>query len=482
MELTYCNPLMIADYPDGKPLDTDKGRDSDCPDFRSLGDPSVIYHDGKWIMYPSYRLAYVTEDFVHWHHVDVGVHDVRYSPAVVQFRGKWYLLGHSIPELYAADSPLGPFTVCGKMTDHTGKVRKFADACFLADGDRLYMYYPKAVDVPGTRLSYATMGVELNPDRPWEFLTEPVELYRSDGSASWQHWGEHNQDRRLLYLEGQWAIKRDGRYYILISGAGTEFSTYAHGVLVSEEGPLSGFRPQKRHDPLTRKTNGLMRGAGHGSIAEGPNGSLWVFYTSIFNFHHEFERRMGMDPLGIDENGELYCPAVTDTPQFAPGVLENPEKGNDAGLLPLSFMMRPTVTSAAPGREGIYSVDDSVLTWWQPAAEDTAPAITIPLTDGMNCSISALRLLWRDIGMDCSKGILPGPFRYVVEYATAKAPEEWKLLVDASENETDYCCDYRQFEPVLANRVRLRILGAPEGITPGLTSLTVFGLCKDTLE
>ena len=84
--------------------------------------------------------------------------------------------------------------------------------------------------------------------------------------------------------------------------------------------------------------------------------------------------------------------------------------------------------------------------------------------------------------MDCSKGILPGPFRYVVEYATAETPEEWKLLVDASENETDYCCDYRQFEPVLANRVRLRILGAPEGITPGLTSLTVFGLCKDTLE
>jgi hypothetical protein len=169
---------------------------------------------------------------------------------------------------------------------------------------------------------------------------------------------------------------------------------------------------------------------------------------------------------------------VTDTPQFAPGVLENPEKGNDAGLLPLTFMMRPTVTSSAPGREGIYAVDDSVLTWWQPAAEDTAPAITIPLTDGMNCSISALRILWRDIGMDCPAGILPGAFQYVVEYATAQAPEQWHMLVDASENDTDYCCDYRQFETVQATRVRLRILGAPEGITPGLVSLTVFGLCE----
>jgi hypothetical protein len=195
-----------------------------------------------------------------------------------------------------------------------------------------------------------------------------------------------------------------------------------------------------------------------------------------------FERRVGMDPLGVDENGELYCPATTETPQYAPGVLAHPEKGNDAGLLPLTFMMWPEVTSATPGREGIYAVDDSVITWWQPAAEDKAPAITVPLTDGMNCRISALRLIWRDIGMDCPAGIRPGAFQYVVEYATAEAREDWKMLVDASKNETDYCCDYRQFDTVLATRVRLRILGAPEGITPGLVSITVFGLCEDTME
>lgn len=478
MELTYCNPLTIADYPNGKPLDTANGTLSDCAEFRSLGDPSVIYHDGKWIMYPSYHLAYVTEDFVHWDHVDVGIHDVRYSPAIVQFRGKWYLLGHSRPQVYVADSPTGPFTVCGMLTNAQGKQLRLADACFLADGDRLYIYYPSHAADLGRYVDYATWGAELNPDRPWEFLSDPVMLYQSEGNSTWQNWGEYNQESRSLYLEGQWAIKRDGRYYIMISGAGTEFSTYAHGVLVSEEGPLSGFRPQKRHDPLTRKTSGLMRGAGHGSIAEGPNGSLWVFYTSIFNFHHEFERRMGMDPLGIDENGELYCPAVTDTPQFAPGVLTNPEKGNDAGLLPLTFMMRPTVTSSAPGREGIYAVDDSVLSWWQPAANDPEPAIIVPVADGLNSRISALRLLWRDVGMDTAAGVYPGAFRYVVEYATVEAPNDWHMLVDASENETDYCCDYRQFETVQATRVRLRILGAPEGITPGLVSLTVFGLCE----
>jgi hypothetical protein len=89
-----------------------------------------------------------------------------------------------------------------------------------------------------------------------------------------------------------------------------------------------------------------------------------------------------------------------------------------------------------------------------------------------------MRLLWRDIGMDCENGIDPGPFRYVLEYADSKKPDSWQTLVDASENTEDLCIDYRQFEPVKAYAVRLRILGAPRGITPGLTSLTVFGLCE----
>ena len=478
MELTYCNPLSIANIPDGKPLDCSQLGDFNFPDFRSISDPSVIYHDGKWILYPSYRLAYVSEDFVHWRHVDIGVHDVRYSPAVAQFRGKWYLLGHNLPELYVSDSPTGPFTVCGLMTDTKGNITTMADACFLADGDHLYIYYPQHVDAPGIALNYVTMGAELDPDEPWKFLTEPVELYRPDPSIRWHRLGEHNQEGRFLYLEGQWAIKRDGRYYILFSSGGTEFSSYAHGVMISEEGPLSGFKPQQRHDPLTRKDFGLVRGAGHGSIVEGPNDTLWIFYTCRHNYTHMYERRIAMDPLGVDENGELYCPATTETPQFAPGVLAHPEKGNDAGLLPLTFMMRPTVTSAAPGRDGIYAMDDSVLTWWQPAQDDPAPAITVPLNEGLPCTVSAMRLLWRDIGMDCENGIDPGPFRYVLEYADSKKPDSWQTLVDASENTEDLCIDYRQFEPVKAYAVRLRILGAPRGITPGLTSLTVFGLCE----
>lgn len=477
MKLTYCNPLSIADIPYGNPLDYSLSRLPALGDYRSISDPSVVYHDGKWILYPSYRVAYVTEDFVHWKHVDIGVSDMRYSPAIAQFKGKWYLQGHGIPEMYVADSPTGPFTPCGVMTDCRGNPATIKDSCLLADGDHLYMYWPddmhKNTDNPNIE-SYGCKAVELDPNEPWKMLTDPVDIYTYDPDSSWQPWGEDNQCIRKGYLEGMWAYKRNGRYYVMIASGGTQYSSYANGVLMSDS-PLSGYKLQEKHDPVTLKNRGLVRGAGHGCIVDGPNDSIWVFYTCIFNYNHRFERRIAMDPLGVDENGELYCPATTETPQFAPGVLERPELGNSAGLLPINTMIRPEVSSEAPGRTGLYAVDNSVLTWWQPAAEDLAPTAVFPFAAPYQTE--ALRIVWRDIDMKPSAGIDPGPFRYVVEYAKDKEMTQWEMLIDASENTEDLCIDYRQFDAVRAWGVRLRILGAPLGIAPGVVDLTAFGLC-----
>ena len=168
--------------------------------------------------------------------------------------------------------------------------------------------------------------------------------------------------------------------------------------------------------------------------------------------------------------------AATETPQFAPGVLAHPENGNDAGWLPLTFMQRPTATSAAPGRDPLYACDESVLTWWQPAADDPAPVLTYCLGTATRYHIRAVRLIWRDIGMEILDGIVPGPFRYMMEYASDPSLQNWQTLVDASGNREDLCIDYREFdEDIRAYGLRLRILGAPDGITPGVVSLTAFG-------
>ena len=486
---TYCNPLSLPDLPSGRWLDTDltKADPADFPDYRSISDPSVVYDNGRWILYPSYAVAWVSEDFVHWKHVDIGVPHLRYSPAVVKFRGKWYLTGHSVKEMYCADSPLGPFEKCGEITDSHGDVCPVPDPCFLADGDRLYLYWTYCgapAEGEDIELVTGTAGVEMDPDRLWQMRGEPVMLNRFDPKIEWQRIGEHNENRRMGWVEGQWVKKIGTRYYLLYSGSGTEYATYASGIAVSDEGPLSGFHPQKNHDPLTRKTHGLMRGAGHGCLVDGPGGTLWTFYTCLFCYHHMYERRIGMDPVGIDKDGELYCPEVTDIPQFAPGVLPYPEQGNGTGWLPLTFMQRPVGTSHAPGRDPLYASDDSVLTWWQPADDDPEPAITFPLGQpgrATRFTIRAIRLIWRDIGMETAKGIDPGPFRYVVEYAEDPGLANWQTLIDASENEEDLPIDYRETEEVRARGVRLRILGSPDGITPGLVSLTAFGevVCSD---
>lgn len=477
---TYCNPLSIEDIKSGRWLDYDQMQidPRTGADYRSISDPSVIYHDGKWIMYPSYAVAYVSEDFVNWKHVDIGISSLRYSPAVVNFRGKWYLSGHGMSEVYCADDPLGPFKICGHLTDCHGNTMKVADGCYLNDDGRLYFYWFGARDAEAgedVESVFGTLGAECDPDEPWKLISEPVWINQFDPTRKWQGFGEHNQNNRVGWIEGQWMIKINNRYYLLYSGSGTRFSSYANGVAYSDEGPLSGFKSQTRHDPLTRKTHGIMRGAGHGCIVEGPNNTYWTFYTSIFCYNFRFERRIGMDPVGIDENGELYCPEVTETPQYAPGVLEKPELGNGVGLLPLTFMQIPTVSSAVSGRDGIYAQDDSILTWWQPERDDPLKTITVPLDAKLGYWIESVRIIWRDIGMETLDGIIPGPFQYVVEYLSAEDKQNWRVLVDASDNKRDLCIDYRAFAPVAATDLRLRILGSPKGIEPGVVSFTAFG-------
>lgn len=483
---TYCNPLSIPDIKSGRWLDTRQTRANprDFNDYRSISDPSVIYHDGKWILYPSYTLAYVSEDFIHWKYVDIGIPTLNYSPAVVEFRGKWYLNGHSMPEIYSADSPLGPFTQCGNLTDCHGNTIAVCDGCYLADGDHLYFYWVGYAPAEHGEVECytTTLGVELNPDRPWEMLTEPVEINRFDPDRVWQCFGEHHQNTRIGYVEGQWMKKIGSRYYLLYAACGTELGTYTNGIMISDEGPLSGFRYQK-NDPFTEKRSGLVRGAGHGCLVDGPGGTLWTFYTNIFCFNHRYERRISMDPVGINENGELYCPATTEFPQYAPGVLPHPEQGNDTGWLPLTFMERPEASSCAPGRDAIYASDDSVLSWWQPADDDASPTLTFRLGYGTRFHIRAMRLIWRDIGMETLDGIFPGPFRYVIEYADVPELESWSCLIDASDNTEDLCIDYREIEEdVRAYGVRLRILGAPAGITPGVVSLTAFGTAVSEIK
>ncbi len=474
LRFTWCNPLPIPDYPRGR-CSPGKGEQAwgymhpEQEDFRELADPSVIWHDGRWYLYPSGRMVYVSDDFITWRHHPLQPEDIGYAPTVVAWRDR-FLLTACGAGLWQAGSPLGPFTEIAPMELPDGTpIEPWADPMLFADDDdRLFAYW--GLGGPGI------FGAELDPERPCRCLTPPQRLFGFDPAHQWERLGEFNEDPTRSFVEGSWMVKVGGRYFLTYAAPGTEWKTYAMGTYVADH-PLGPFTYQQRN-PILRDTTGLVHGPGHGCIVRGPGETLWAFYTCLARNHHNFERRLGMDPAGIDEHGQLFVRGASETPQWQPGLKPDPQFGNDADLLPLSCNRHVKVSSAAPGRPGAYAVDHVMRTWWQAGDGDETPWLEIDLQ--VDFTVTALRLLWAEPGLDYRGGALPGPFRFLLEGRPRESGEDaWQVLLDATDNTIDLLCDYRVFPETTAGRVRLTITGHPHGIAPALIDCTLFGYHPD---
>lgn len=440
-------------------------------DVRATADPTVCYWDGRWYLYTTSGMMYDSDDLVHWKaHVDETWMPISapMAPTVERFHGKYYATSNSTP-LHVSESPLGPWEMVGEWTLPDGREMLCNDPMIFADGDRLYLYWG---------LGVAIFGAELDPSLPNHLLTDPKVLIRFNPQNRWERFGASNEDWEKGFIEGSWMKKVGTRYYLIYSCSGTEYYNYAMGAYFSDS-PLGDFILQPLN-PVSRSRNGLVRGGGHGSIVDGPLGTMWIFYTIPVCIDAIMERRIGMDPVGIDKDGNIYAKTGSETPQFSPGILDHPEEANDAGLVPLTICKPTLASSYAPGHLPFYAVDETLHTWWQPAEDDKNPCFSV-LLQGMYC-ISAARILWKDVGLNFEKGIFPGAYQYILEYSNTLDNEDWKILLDESQNTTDLAVDYREFQPVQALRVRIRILGSPKGVTPGLLDFTIFGIsasCPD---
>ena len=87
--------------------------------------------------------------------------------------------------------------------------------------------------------------------------------------------------------------------------------------------------------------------------------------------------------------------------------------------------------------------------------------------------VRAVRVVWRDVGLDTRNGANPGPFRYRVD--VREDDGSWKTVLDRTKSQEDFLIDYREVEPTAANRARLVVTGWPAGIKPGVAEFTVFG-------
>ena len=419
-QATWCNPLPLPDYPVGRLVrDAVNGERTDGSSlwlldhkeqFRELADPTAVWHEGKWYLYPSCDMAWVSADNgATWQHHPLNIRDVGYAPTVVRHGGKFYLMASDSP-LYVADGPLGPFESLGQISlprrAGAEEVPGQTDPMLFSDEGKLFFYW-------GCTPTGGIWGVELDAKNLTKIVGVPVRLIQfSPAQHPWEAVGDWNQDPSTGWVEGSWMIKRNGTYYLTFSAAGTENRTYAMGCYVGKS-PLGEFTAQKRN-PILRATTGLVTGTGHGCIVAGPEDKLFAFYTIRAAVVHGFERRLGMDRAEIDAKGELYVPAATSTPQCAAGA---PNSG-DPGWLALNGGMQTLGSTSAENLQPRFAVDEDMRTWWQPADGDKQPTLTSRLPAA--ATVRAVRVIWRDVGLNTTKGVMPGPIRYRVELETGK--------------------------------------------------------------
>src|SRR3954471_442092 len=203
---TFCNPLSIPDYPIGRSSrEITNGEPSlgeglwlleRKEQYRELADPAALWDNGKWYLYPSVDMAWVSADNgATWQHHPLNVRDLGYAPTIVRHKGKFLLMASESP-VYAADSPLGPFKEVGPIKLPKGVPGQIDPMLFSDDDGRLYYFW-------GCTPTQGIYGVELDADNPTKVIGKPVQVIAFEPNKSpWQRLGDWNEQPARGWVEG----------------------------------------------------------------------------------------------------------------------------------------------------------------------------------------------------------------------------------------------------------------------------------------
>ncbi len=255
-------------------------------------DPSVVYRDGFYYMTFTHNGADVmvmksrTLDFrqaqkkVVWYPpVDTMYSANLWAPEIQYLRGKWHIYfaaddganeNHRMYALEAeTDDPLGPYAFKGQVTDDTNKWA--IDGLVMELEDRLYFVWSGwEGDVNVQQNTYiAPMSDPLTISGPRVKIGEPDLEWEKAGGPPYIH-------------EGQSILKREGRTFIVYSGAGSWTPFYSLGLLALEPGadPLVASNWRKSESPLLAMDDDAgVYGPGHNSFVASPDGTeTWIVY------------------------------------------------------------------------------------------------------------------------------------------------------------------------------------------------------------
>jgi hypothetical protein len=197
-----------------------------------------------------------------------------------------------------------------------------------------------------------------------------------------------------------------------------------------------------------------------------------------------------MDRVLVNKDGNLVC-NVTDTPQWAPGAVKDPAKG-DSGSIIVSVGKTTMSTgqgfpgeakvasSAKPGRGPEYALDNSTATWWEPADDDANPVLTISLSPAVDRDrvqtfrVDGSRLLFGGSGRGFSRTAAQPPiYKYKIE--VSMDGKDYRTVLDQSGNQVPRNVFFDEIDPVECRYVRLTMLDWPKGSPLSILDFSVFG-------
>lgn len=486
---SYCNPLNIP-Y---------QFQHYNKQASRESADPTLILFKGRYYLFASMSGGfYHSDDLLHWDwHENRELTPFRYAPDVRQV-GDWLIFSSSDRDpsaIYRSKDPLRddfeklsepfPFWDPNTFQDEDGRVyfywgcdntkpiygQEFDPQSMQPMGERKELIFGKSAEHGWERLDY--------PGRPREqgkegFAMRLFRLYmRLSGSD------------KKPFIEGAFMNKFQGRYYLQYAAPGTELATYGDGVYVGKS-PLGPFRYQA-HNPMSAKPGGFITGAGHGSTIEDKFGNLWHASTMRISVNANFERRLGLFPAGLDEDGLLFCNQnFVDYPLEVPEGRFDPMSIKPRWML-LSYRKSAVASSFRTGHEPAKALNEDIRNCWC-AAGSKGEWYRLDL--GEVYSVHAIQLNFADVDVPMlqvdkalrsnvytsNRYIDPNPAlhtRYLMEGSLDGS--EWFILADKREVDTNLPHDYLELDGVKLRYVRVTAEELPYNEPFAISGLRVFG-------
>ncbi|NDV80927.1 family 43 glycosylhydrolase [Bacteroides sp. 51] len=419
----------------------------DEPSRREAADPVLEYFKGKYYLFASKSGGYWSSpDLIDWTYIPCKTITTieHYAPAIMVMDDAIYFMSSSDPKIFKSTNPdMDNWEDIGSEFEF--QIAGSVDPAFFLDDDgKVYIYWGCSDKDP-------IIGVEVDPKNKFKVVGEAkVLIEHNPDKYGWEVKGPNNNLNKAGYNEGPCIIKYKGKYYLQYAAPGTEVRVYGDGLYISDN-PLGPYT-YVESSPFSFKPGGFIGGAGHGHTFKDKYGNYWHVATMKISQRHMFERRLGLFPIYISNDDNLYSHTVfTDYPFMIPDRKVNMEK--ETGYMNWNMLShgKPASSSSALLDYKVeYANDEQVETWW---AAETGNAGEWWQTDlGKTVEVKALQVNFADHDFTNKAENSYVYYQYKVE--ASNDGNNWKVIVDQTQNKKD--APHELF--VLENPIETRFL------------------------